>query len=259
MQLPRGTFREIKKNVTIESLLVEIEHAKFSGISNISAETISGTLVFKTGKCILVKFQNKQGDRGWDELRKAAHEEVDVALSSLDEAQIQLSLEFNKSCRVITSVKPGSPVPQKPSAPAHPVLPVQPVARKTPAPVLLQPKPQPKPATAVPHPHHASVPVMAVPAPEQKTATLQGPPPHPPAGLQTPALVPQPPHVQVRRREVPKQTAEEPNPEETAEPSSFDDDIDTFDTLDLDNVTDKIRNDCKTMIKDLNLDHLLDR
>jgi hypothetical protein len=244
MQLPRGTFREIKKNVTIESLLVEIEHAKFSGISNISAETISGTLVFKTGKCILVKFQNKQGDRGWDELRKAAQEEVDVALSSLDEAQIQLSLEFNKSCRLITSVKPGSPVPQKPSAPAS---------------VLLQPKPQPKPAAAVPHPHHASVPVMAAPAPEQKTATLQGPPPHPPAGLQPPAPVPQPPHVQVHRREVPKQTAEEPNPEDTAESSSFDDDIDTFDTLDLDNVTDKIRNDCKTMIKDLNLDHLLDR
>jgi hypothetical protein len=253
MQLPRGTFREIKKNVTIESLLAEIEHTKFSGISTISAETITGTLVFKTGKCILVKFQNKQGDRGWDELRKSAHEEVDVALSTLDEAQIQLSLEFNKSCRVITTAKSGPAVPQKPSAPAHQVLPARPVTHKTPAPL------QPKPASAVPHPHHAPVPVMSVPVPEQKTATLQGPPPYPPAGLKTPAPVPQPLHVQVHRREVPKQTAEEPNPAETPESSSFDDDIDTFDTLDLDNVTDKIRNDCKTMIKDLNLDHLMDR
>jgi hypothetical protein len=255
MQLPRGTFREIKKNVTIESLLAEIEHAKFSGISNISSETIAGTLVFKTGKCILVKFQNKPGDRGWDELRKAAHEEVDVALSSLDDPQIQLSLEFNKSCRVITAAKPGHQDLQKPSSPAHQVIPVRPATRKTPAPPSLL---QPKPAAAVPHPHHASLPVAA-PAPEQKTVTLQGPPPHPPAGLKPDAAVPQPPHVQVHRREVPKQTAEEPNPADTAESSSFDDDIDTFDTLDLDNVTDKIRNDCKTMIKDLNLDHLMDR
>jgi hypothetical protein len=255
MQLPRGTFREIKKNVTIESLLAEIEHAKFSGISSISSETITGTLVFKTGKCILVKFQNKQGDRGWDELRQVAHEEVDVALSSLDDAQVQLSLEFNKSCRVVTALKPVSPVPQKPSAPAHQVLPVRPVARKTPAPAFIQQKP----AAAVPHPHHASVPVTTAPAPEKKTVPLQGPPPHPPAGLKPPSPVPQPPHVQVHRREVPKQTAEEPNPADTSESSSFDDDIDTFDTLDLDNVTDKIRNDCKTMIKDLNLDHLMDR
>ena len=257
MQLPRGTFREIKKNVTIESLLAEIEHTKFSGISNISSETIAGTLVFKTGKCILVKFQNKQGDRGWDELWKASGEEVDVALSSLDEAQIQLSLEFNKSCRMITPVKPVIQVQQKPSAPSHQALPVRPVAHKTPA--APSPLLQPKPVATVPHPRHTSVPVSAPAAPEQKTVTLQGPPPHPPAGLKPSAAVPQPPHVQVHRREVPKQTAEEPNPQDTPESSSFDDDIDTFDTLDLDNVTDKIRNDCKTMIKDLNLDHLMDR
>jgi hypothetical protein len=41
--------------------------------------------------------------------------------------------------------------------------------------------------------------------------------------------------------------------------SSFEKDIDTFDTMDLDNVTDKIRNDCKTMIKQLHLDHLMER
>jgi hypothetical protein len=41
--------------------------------------------------------------------------------------------------------------------------------------------------------------------------------------------------------------------------SSFEKDIDTFDTMDLDNVTDKIRNDCKTMIKQLHLEHLMER
>ena len=41
--------------------------------------------------------------------------------------------------------------------------------------------------------------------------------------------------------------------------TSFDADIDTFDTMDLENVTDKIRNDCKTMIKQLHLEHLMER
>ena len=46
----------------------------------------------------------------------------------------------------------------------------------------------------------------------------------------------------------------------TAKDSScFERDIDTFDTLDLDDVTDKIRNDCKTMIKQLQLEHLMER
>jgi hypothetical protein len=55
-----------------------------------------------------------------------------------------------------------------------------------------------------------------------------------------------------------KHEAEEPsgNNDET---SSFENDLDTFDTMDFENVTDKIRTDCKTMIKQLHLDHLMER
>ncbi len=35
--------------------------------------------------------------------------------------------------------------------------------------------------------------------------------------------------------------------------------FDTFDSMNLDQVTDKIRDDCKTMVKNLHLDHLMDR
>lgn len=101
MQLPRGTFREIKKNETVGSILLEIERMKFSGICSISYGPNMGTLVFKSGKCILSKFLGKQGDAGWNELQNILDEEVDAALSSLDEAQIQLSLEFNKACKII--------------------------------------------------------------------------------------------------------------------------------------------------------------
>jgi hypothetical protein len=255
MQLPRGTFREIRKNVTIESLQATLEKEKFSGVSNISSETISGTLVFKGGKCILIKFQNKSGDRGWEELRKVAGEEVDVALSTLDDPQIQLALEFNKSGRVTRGSVPAHSVSQKAVDPPRPVHASQPVEKKIPAPQ----KPLPYPAAGAPHLRPPAAPVTAATAPEQRTVIIQGRPPHPPVGLKSPVSIPQPPPPQVYKREVPQQVAEEQQPAEPDDPSSFDEDIDTFDTMDLENVTDKIRTDCKSMIKDLNLDHLLDR
>ena len=105
MQLPRGTFREIRKSVAIESLLHELDGEKFSGIANISSQSLVGTLVFKAGKCILVKVGNSRGDTGWDEVQKAGSEEVDAALSVLGDAQIELALEFNKPCRILKSGK----------------------------------------------------------------------------------------------------------------------------------------------------------
>jgi len=255
MQLPRGTFREIRKNVTIESLLATLEQEKFSGVSNISSETIAGTLVFKMGKCILIKFQNKSGDRGWEELRKVPGEEVDVALSTLDDPQIQLALEFNKSGRVTRGSVPAHSAPQKAMVPPRPVHASQPAEKKVPAPA----KPLHPPTAGIPHLRPPATPVTAAPAPEPKTVILQGRPPHPPAGLKPPVSVPQPSPPAVNRREVPRAPAEEPVPEEPAEPTSFDEDFDTFDSMDLDNVADKIRTDCKSMIKDLNLDHLLER
>lgn len=237
--------------MTIESILAAIEQEKFSGVSNISSETISGTLVFKTGKCILIKFQNKSGDRGWEELRMVSGEEVDVALSTLDDAQIQLSLEFNKSGRPTRATGPVHAAPQKAVVTPRPV-PV--VETKKP----VSQKPLPRSAAGTHHLRPPAAPVLPASAPEPKKVMIQGRPPHPPAGSKPPASVPQPPPAQVQRREAPQQAAEEQQ-EEPSDPSSFDEDIDTFDTMDLDNVTDKIRTDCKSMIKDLNLDHLLDR
>ncbi|MDP2796191.1 MAG: hypothetical protein Q8N94_01605 [Methanoregula sp.] len=60
-----------------------------------------------------------------------------------------------------------------------------------------------------------------------------------------------------QQQESPQKTAETEEPPQDS--SSFERDIDTFDTLDLDDVTDKIRNDCKTIIRQLNLEHLMER
>ncbi len=239
MQLPRGTFREIRKSEMTGNILTELERTKFSGICSISSGPATGTLVLKSGKCILVKFQGKSGDAGWDELQKGLYEEVDAALSSLDDAQIQLSLEFNKVSRLIMAGKPAAET-QKPAPPTRepvkkPAPPVQPAAPVSAA------RPAPKPAAAAP-----PVQPRAAPEPQpQKAQTI----------FQRPAM-PAPPAQQNKER---RATPAEESPDTGGSGSSFEKDIDTFDTMDLDNVTDKIRNDCKTMIKQLHLDHLMER
>jgi ribosomal protein S10 len=265
MQLPRGTFREIKKNETVESILLELERTKFSGICSISSGSNMGTLVFKGGKCILVKFQGKQGDAGWDELQKILGEEVDAALSSLDDAQVQLSLEFNKMCRIIKAGKIG----QQQQAPAplprrehHETVQQEPV-KKPPAvshfaapaaPVKTAPKPAPSaPATTVSAPR-PTAPQKVPPVPEHKLpVTLVG------SATKPASQIPPSQGKQVPKAEPAQGIPDGGQPAPGQGASSFDSDIDTFDTMDLENVTDKIRNDCKTMIKQLHLEHLMER
>jgi hypothetical protein len=80
----------------------------------------------------------------------------------------------------------------------------------------------------------------AAPQPQKFTAPAY-------AATQITVQPPQEPEKSARTEETPQDS------------SSFEQDIDTFDTLDIDNVTDKIRNDCKTIIRQLNLEHLMEQ
>jgi hypothetical protein len=256
MQLPRGTFREIKKYEAIESILAELERTRFSGICSISSGPATGTLVFNRGKCILIKFQGKSGDAGWDEMQKSIAVEVDAALSSLDDAQVQLALEFNKACKIVKAGRTG-PQPQRPAPPQR-----QEAVRHEPVrkPAAAHPTTPPPP------------PVKAPPKPAAPAVTATVPPPRPPAPRKAPppvradsraeaprqaSQIPPAPRAPAQRAEEAKGVPEEELP--ASGQGSFEKDIDTFDSLDLENVTDKIRNDCKTMIKQLHLEHLMER
>lgn len=248
MQLPRGTFREIRKSVAIESLLQELDGERFSGVANISSPSRNDTLVFKAGKCILVKVQNSRGDAAWEEIQNVGNEEVDAALSLLGDAQIELALEFNKPFRILKPVKQASaPASHRPPAPSASQHPRAAMAQKAGAPVAPL-KPVAKPAPT----HHY------VPAPQTTPqAAVHTPPPHPLSKAAAP-VPPSLPMPSPRHEETPKHEADE-LPEKDHESTSFETDLDTFDTMDFDNVTDKIRTDCKTMIKQLHLDHLMER
>lgn len=262
MQLPRGTFREIKKSELVSSILEEFERSKFSGICSISSDNLSGTLVFKSGKCILAKVQNKSGDATWDVLQNMSNHEVDAAISSLDEAQVQLALEFNKICRIVNTSKTVTVTtlsPQKPADAAHTEKERKPFS--------------PPPVATAPVRHDTIIPKPTPVAKPPIRSSYSFTPPQSPVknGIPPPqagAPVTHPPEVQIKpssQTPVPQdpQTIGTEMPAVTEEPapdsSNFENDIDTFDSLDLDNVTDKIRNDCKTMIKQLQLEHLMER
>jgi len=254
MQLPRGTFREIRKNTTVGVVLKELERTTFSGICSLSSDRGNGTLVYQSGTCILVKFHGKPGDPGWEELQKCGGE-VDAALSTLDEAQVQLSLEFNKACRLVKAGKSGPSRKSPARVPSRGPAKMTEDAHQTAAPVRVLPKSSPaaSPSTAKVSPEntsHASgrqplqVPVLSGARPSAG---------HPPRSKVPPPLLES---VQVTGEE--KSGGEGGrSPDESA--GSSDRDLDTLDIQDLENVTDKIRNDCKTMIRQLNLEHLMER
>lgn len=234
MQLPRGTFREIQKKQKMGDIFTELERGRFSGICSISCRDGLSTLVLKSGKCILAEFATFKGDTALENLIFATSgDEVDAALSTLDEAQIQLSLEFNKAERVRNTGR-SFPASQKPANPpvqqARRVMESRAVPTRDPNPSL------PKEKLSAPSPQPRKVPARPpLAAPVKPVA-------EPPAALKTG------PAGGVRE-----------HPQKDTVQTEGDSDPDTFDSLNLDEVTDKIREDCKTMVKNLHLEHLMER
>jgi len=241
MQLPRGTFREIQKNKNTHDILSELERGRFSGICSISNRESVCTLVLKSGKCILAEFGSSKGDAAFESLLKAfTGESVDAALSTLDEPQIQLSLEFNKPERILKSAhiqRPSEKISVNP--PAKHAAPHTPV--KKPAPV---PRTNLSPALSPPNEEIAT---LVARSPEHTAHHLAGP--------KSPVTVPP---ASIRSANSPIHKHPE-IPEKNLEKTDFENDLDILDSMNLDQVTDKIRDDCKTMVKNLRLDHLMEK
>lgn len=233
MQLPRGTFREIQKQQKLGDIFTELERGKFSGICSISCREGLGNLVLKSGKCILAEFETFKGDTALENLIYASSgDAVDAALSTLDEAQIQLSLEFNKAERIRNTGR-GSTASDKPANP-----PVQQVHR-----------------TVEARARPAREPNMSLWGDKLPDKPLQPRklPPQPP--LATPTKPITEPPATIRARTISGSGRQSPI-QETVQGES---DMDTFDSMNLDEVTAKIREDCKTMVKNLQLEHLMER
>ena len=237
MQLPRGTFREIQKKKKTEDLLTELERGRFSGICSISCPDGISTLVLKSGKCILAEYTTFKGDAALEFLHQAlAGEDVDAALSTLDEAQIQLSMEFNKPER-ITKTGRVPPASQKtvhlpPVPPAH-----QSVVKKT--------------GTAPEQnlsPTKEEAPTLVAHSPESTPRTFAAPK----------NAIKGSPTAPIKAAAVPVKKEQEIPATETTQ-TDFENDLDTLNSMNLDQMSDKMRDECKTMVKHLRLDHLMDK
>jgi len=235
MQLPRGTFREIQKNKETHDLLAELERGRFSGICSISNRDSICTLVMKSGKCILAEYKTFKGDAALEDLLNSLEgENIDAALSTLDEQQIQLSLEFNKAERIVKATH-NRPTARKQTP--HTIVPAQRVlVKKT------GPKPEENPS-----PPREEIATLVAHSAEKIPRRLAVP--------QNPVTGP-PPAIRSEKHPVPQ---EPEKPEKNTEQSDFDNDLNILDSMNLDQVKDKIRDDCKTMVKHLHLDHLMDK
>jgi hypothetical protein len=256
MQLPRGTFRYIKKGTKLGGILDELQLMKFTGICTISFGSANGSLVFKSGKRILAEFRNIVGDAALDEFQKIVGENVDASVSAMDDTQIDLSLEFNKSCRI----GKGGKSEQSPFSPAKtdrvPTLSKSPPA--SPGEALV---------TAVKNLKKPHITEMSASRPSITFETLHVPEPSKtpenkspqPAAYNPSATIPQQSPEFSQESAEKKKHGDETQHAADTDSNSFESDIDTFETMDVDIITNKIRGECKTLIKQLRLEHLTER
>jgi hypothetical protein len=226
MQLPRGKFRSIRKGVQLGEILSEMVKTRFTGICTFSSDTVNGTLVFRSGACVLAEVQNGHGDAAWMDTKKIEGEVIDAVLSDLDTAQLQLALEFNKRALV------GTGSGRKAAAPARaaearnvpdekkPAAPVQRYKQKERDFIKTTPVPAAPPVAKTPPGREPA----AAPAKTDETAAAEGK-----AG------------------------------QEAEGGSGADRELDTFDSMDLDDMAQKIRKDAKIILKQLQLDHLSEK
>jgi hypothetical protein len=248
MQLPRGTFLSIKRSKKAEDLFMELQEMKFTGVCTISSRSGNGTVVFKSGKRILAQHRDLTGDNAWNELQVITEEKVDASLSTLSEAQIQLSLEFNKNCLVIKGGKSEKSIPGEIPA-QHPqtIPPVSPLKQEHP----VLGKSHQKTGTPVIIPSQTPGRVEPLHAPEPPKIISD-------AHLRTAAQIAS---VQLKtqfhiQKPDEKKIEDISSSREDSDSSSFEEDIETFETMDVEAIRNKIRGECKTLIKELNLEHL---
>jgi hypothetical protein len=108
MQLPRGTFRELKKGIPIESLLQGLREEFFSGYCRIANREVSASLVLEHGVVVLAESGESRGDAALADISRLGAAGVDAVLHSLNTTELQLSREFNPSAKVKNILEPTS-------------------------------------------------------------------------------------------------------------------------------------------------------
>jgi len=208
--------------VRVDEIISELTLSRFTGFSTLSSPSLHGTLVFKSGVCVLAKVQNLYGNAAWDTVAASMDLVTDIALSELDTAQLQLALDFNKKAGVHPAKSHGHNL----AAPAAA-------------------------GDAGPSPEHgAHAAHSRIKQKERefiKTTPAVSPIIHSPAEKSGTKQTPSP---------LPAQDGSAGDTPPGTDQTPAEQDLETFDSMDLDDVAQKIRKDCKIILKQLQLDHL---
>lgn len=115
MQIPRGTFRALKRGCDLHTLIQELKDTAFSGYCRISPGSGSITIVFEKGNIRLAEYDSLEGDAALERIFQSGPVTVDTVLHDLSDAQLGLAVEFSplsvvKSGRkMILTDQQGSP------------------------------------------------------------------------------------------------------------------------------------------------------
>jgi hypothetical protein len=110
MDIPRGNFSSIRRDIPLSSILAEVAETLFSGHAMVNYGGTSISLVFSEGACILAEYQGLQGAPAWEAI-KNLDGSVEVALYLLTGPQIRLAAEFNAKATVS---RPDEPLEEPP-------------------------------------------------------------------------------------------------------------------------------------------------
>ena len=240
MQLPRGTFQGIKKDIGWTDLLEELQGMRFTGSVNIEVDRKVLNLVFRKGKMILSEFGSDRGDAALEGMRSLGNRNVDASLSEMTDPQLSLALEFNPESKIQNSSRSPRAAPEEKAINIQPARPEEP--RETQQELIARETEKPVPPVSSTGPSEVISLVEAI------ERGHMGDKPEKPG----PIPLPGPPDERYSHQ---KKVADL---EESEDNESMARDLRALDAMDLDGMSDKIRTNCRFIVEKLNLGHLIE-
>jgi hypothetical protein len=101
MQLPLGSVESLKSGIVLSSLFKELKKSGFTGLSRISIDDETASLVLEKGEPVLVECPPYKGKSALKKLQALNARRVDAELYSLTKNQIKLCFKVNSEYRLI--------------------------------------------------------------------------------------------------------------------------------------------------------------
>lgn len=100
MQIPRGTFLALKREVETTGMIDSLKSEGFNGYTTVSTTNGPATLIFDQGVLRFAEFGTSKGNEAVKRLIAEEKKQVDAEIFTLTRAQLELCAQFNPACIV---------------------------------------------------------------------------------------------------------------------------------------------------------------